>query len=278
MTERAFLTDLDGTLLRSDATLSRYTIETVNTLLDSGVKVSYATARSYRTSHQAVSTISWKYPVVLYNGALVVDSITHQVIDGYWLLPAFTDSLLELGRRHHLIPLLFGITSQDEEVVLHEPLTRIGERHFYESRPNDPRFREITWLQCPHDYRTLILTFIGLYEELLPLYNELTDLLGADIHMHFMKDYYIENHYFLEVSHPKANKREGLLIWARLVGIEPSQVTVFGDNPNDMGMFEQAGTAVAVSNAHPQLQAIADSIIESNEEDAVARYLSRQFE
>jgi Cof subfamily protein (haloacid dehalogenase superfamily) len=277
MTDRAFLTDLDGTLLLPDASLSVYTIETVSKLLNMGVKISYATARSYRSSNQAVSCIPWKYPIVLYNGALLYDPVAHQVIDGYWLSPVFTNELLEIGRRHQLLPLLFALTSLDEEAVVHEPLVRAGDRHFYASRPDDPRFREVIRLVCPADYKVLILTYIGLFEELEPLSKEFANKYGANIHIHFLKDIYIEDHYFLEISHAKANKREGLLLWSRLMGVEPSDVTVFGDQLNDIGMFELAGTKVAVGNAHPELKALADVVVTSNEEDAVAHYLSDQF-
>jgi hydroxymethylpyrimidine pyrophosphatase-like HAD family hydrolase len=53
----------------------------------------------------------------------------------------------------------------------------------------------------------------------------------------------------------------------------PAEVTVFGDNLNDLGMFEAAGTSVAVSNANPQLLEKADLVGESNDLDGVAKYI-----
>jgi 5-amino-6-(5-phospho-D-ribitylamino)uracil phosphatase len=277
MRRQAFLTDLDGTLLRSDATLSSYTIDTVTRLLNDGVPISYATARSYRSSHQVVSAIPWTYPLVLYNGALLFDPAALQVIDGFWLSAVIADEIMEIGRNHRLLPLLFALTAEDEEVVLHEPLVRPGERQFYESRPNDPRFRQLTRLVCPREYKTLILTYIGLFDEVEPLSRELAERYGPRIHMHLMNDFYLKDHYFLEVSHANANKKEGLRLWARYVGVDPAEITVFGDNLNDVGMFEAAGTRIAVHNAHEQLKSIADLVIGSNEEDAVAYYLTSVF-
>jgi hydroxymethylpyrimidine pyrophosphatase-like HAD family hydrolase len=86
-------------------------------------------------------------------------------------------------------------------------------------------------------------------------------------------DTYLKDQYFLEVSHPLANKGAASLKWAELVDCLPEQVVVFGDNINDIGMFEACGKRFAVSNARPELIKKADSIIASNDEDGVAHYI-----
>jgi hydroxymethylpyrimidine pyrophosphatase-like HAD family hydrolase len=58
-----------------------------------------------------------------------------------------------------------------------------------------------------------------------------------------------------------------------MVGCSPEQVIVFGDNLNDLSMFEVAGTRLAVSNARNELKEKADSLIASNDEDGVAHYI-----
>jgi Cof subfamily protein (haloacid dehalogenase superfamily) len=271
--QRYFVTDLDGTLLSSDARLSVFTADTVAELLNRGAVVSFATARSYRSSQQVVSAISWKYPVVLYNGAVIWDPAAGKVAGGNWLDRETTNGIIEMGRSERLLPLLFALDGGDNEHVLHEKLVRACDLSFYRSRPGDPRFCEVARLACPDSYRTLIVTYIGTYEQLAPLREKVLDRFGDVVHTHFMKDVYIENHYFLEFSHPLANKKEGLKQWTDLVGCDPSEVTVFGDNLNDVGMFETAGWRVAVSNAHPDIRAMADHITASNNDDGVARYL-----
>ncbi|OPA73747.1 haloacid dehalogenase [Paenibacillus selenitireducens] len=277
MTQRYFLTDLDGTLLRSNATLSERTIFMINQALLEGLHISYATARSYISSHQIVSVIPWKDPLILYNGAILFDPVTEKVIDGSWLDLKIVDEIIQIGRARQLLPLLFALDHADHERVLHEKLTRYGDLKFVEDRPDDPRFEEITHLVCPDNYRTLILTYIGYRHELEPLREEVIQRLGSDLHIHFMKDQYIEDHYFLEFSHPDANKGEGLKKWARYMQCEPEDITVFGDNLNDVGMFEAAGKKVAVSNAHQTLLDIADDVTGSNDEDGVAAYIQKRI-
>jgi Cof subfamily protein (haloacid dehalogenase superfamily) len=278
MTNKHFLTDLDGTLLQSDATLSEYTINVICNAMKQGIIISYATARSYISSNKIVSVIPWKYPIVLYNGAVIFDPVSSKVIGGYWLDNETTNQIIEIGRKQGLIPFLFALDEEDKERVFHEKLLRMGDITFYESRPNDPRFGEMPLLECSDAFRTLIVTYIGLLHELEPLKDEVQRRFGNQVHIHLMKDQYIENHYFLEFSHSKANKKEGLKQWAELMHCMPEDVTAFGDNLNDLGMFETAGTKVAVSNAHPNLIALSTLVVESNDEDGVAKYIHRVTE
>ncbi|MCM3625794.1 HAD family hydrolase [Paenibacillus glycanilyticus] len=269
-----YLTDLDGTLLRTDQSLSDYTVAQLKEALEAGTIVSYATARSYMSSERVTSIIPWRYPVVLYNGAMIFDPIAKRVIEGNWLSPQLSNDIMEAGRLYGLMPLVFALDERDREKVLHEKLYRSGEVDFYNSRPDDPRFQEMDNLKVDDSYRPLILTYIGLYEELQPLKLTVEQQFGGLVHIQFIKDAYIKDHYFLEMSHPLANKGEGARIWAKLVGSELEDVTVFGDNLNDLGMFRAAGTRIAVADAHEQIKQLADSIIGNSNEDAVARYIA----
>jgi hydroxymethylpyrimidine pyrophosphatase-like HAD family hydrolase len=72
------------------------------------------------------------------------------------------------------------------------------------------------------------------------------------------------------------HKATGLAVVAESIGVDPADVLVFGDMPNDVTMFEWAGWGrVAVANAHPAVKAVADEITLSNDEDGVAKYLDR---
>src|SRR5690606_37698464 len=145
----------------------------------------------------------------------------------------------------------------DSEKVYHEKLVRAEELAFKASRPNDPRFEELETLTMSGADRTLIFTYIASRETLEPFAQAVERTHAESVHIHFMQDRYLDA-YFLEFSHPQANKRDGLQAWCRYVGCEPADVTVFGDQLNDIGMFETAGKRVAVSNADTRLIAMAD--------------------
>lgn len=268
-----FLTDFDGTLLKNNSSMSDYTIKVIKDAISQGVIISYATARSYTSSNSVTSMIPWESPLVLYNGALIYDPIKKEVISGCWLSEETTDLIIAEGKKHNLIPLLFCLDKFDQEKVLHEKLIRLGDIQFVKERENDPRFQEVHKLQCPDEHRTLYITYIGGKSELEPLKSSLELIFKDQIGIHFMEHTSIQNHYYLELTHSKANKEEGLIQWSKRVGCEVDEVTVFGDNLNDLGMFLKAGKKIAVENANPVIKELADEIIKSNEEDGVESYI-----
>jgi hydroxymethylpyrimidine pyrophosphatase-like HAD family hydrolase len=121
----------------------------------------------------------------------------------------------------------------------------------------------------------LLVTYIGVYDELKPFYDHLIRVFGDGIYIHFTLDTYLKDQYFLEVSHPDANKYAGTLKWAELVGCNPQDIIVFGDNLNDLGLFKAGGYRLAVNNARPELKEKADLIIASNDQDGVAHYIQQ---
>lgn len=278
MQNKVYITDLDGTLLRSNQTLSLFSTNVITRALEQEWIVTYATARGYTSAQSVVSDIPWKHPVILYNGALIYDVLKHTIVDGYWLERDISNEIINIGREHGITPFYFSLDADHQERVLHEELRREGEVSFYNSRSSDPRFLEVKSLNCPPDYRTLTLTYIGLLEELEPIRLEVTKRFGDIVHAHFMPDYYIPNHYFLEFSHAKGNKREGLRLWASHMGVDLEHIVVFGDHLNDVGLFEAGGTRIAVRNAHESIQKLADHIIDSNELDGVAHYIQQQMD
>ncbi|WP_249898136.1 Cof-type HAD-IIB family hydrolase [Paenibacillus sp. PK3_47] len=271
----AFVTDLDGTLLTSEQRLTDYTVRVLTEAMEQGVIVSFATARGYVSAASVVSEIAWRFPVILYNGALIYDTMNRQVVDGYWLDAVISGEIIETGRRSGITPFHFTMNDRDEERVFHEPPARAGDVCFYNSRLGDKRFRETDKLEVMDGHRTLVITYIGLLEELQPVYNAVHERFGAEIQIHFIRDLYIEDHYFLEFSHPKGNKSDGLKLWARHLGLETKDILVFGDHLNDLGLFAAAGTRVAVQNAHEELKMLADTVTASNNENGVAVFLEK---
>jgi Cof subfamily protein (haloacid dehalogenase superfamily) len=76
--------------------------------------------------------------------------------------------------------------------------------------------------------------------------------------------------YYLDVTHPEADKGHALLALARLFNVAPSEVACIGDMTNDLPMFAVAGLAIAMGNAPPSVQAQAAAVTLSNDADGFA--------
>ena len=79
---------------------------------------------------------------------------------------------------------------------------------------------------------------------------------------------------YVEICPPGVDKATGLAVVAGALGMDRAEVLVFGDMPNDVPMFRWAGWGrVAVGNAHPEIRALADEVTATNDEDGVALWL-----
>ena len=78
-----YVTDLDGTLLRSDQTISAYTNETINRLVEQGMLFSYATARSYVTARKVAGELRAQIPLIVYNGTFIIDNVSGKLLHGH---------------------------------------------------------------------------------------------------------------------------------------------------------------------------------------------------
>ena len=81
--------------------------------------------------------------------------------------------------------------------------------------------------------------------------------------------------YYLDFTHPLANKGAALCELAKLLGIPPAEIAVIGDGGNDVAMFERGGLSIAMGNAAPQVQRAADFVTDPNSQDGFAKAVER---
>ena len=81
--------------------------------------------------------------------------------------------------------------------------------------------------------------------------------------------------YYLDVTHPNANKGEIVTVLSDLLGIPTRHVATIGDMPNDVLMFERSGTSIAMANASPDVQRAATFVTSSNTEEGFALAMER---
>jgi hydroxymethylpyrimidine pyrophosphatase-like HAD family hydrolase len=103
----------------------------------------------------------------------------------------------------------------------------------------------------------------------------LEKIFGSELEYKLSPEKYSDG-WFLTILHPEGDKAHALQKVVDHMGRDTSDVTVFGDSVNDIGMFKLAGTSVAVANALDEVKEVADVILpHSNDEDGVAKYLEK---
>jgi Cof subfamily protein (haloacid dehalogenase superfamily) len=81
--------------------------------------------------------------------------------------------------------------------------------------------------------------------------------------------------YYLDVTHPLANKGDAVATLAKLMNVPLARVVVIGDGHNDMAMFARAGFSIAMGNANPEVQKAAKAVVGSNSEDGFAQAIGQ---
>ena len=77
--------------------------------------------------------------------------------------------------------------------------------------------------------------------------------------------------FYLDVTHPKANKGEVVITASKFAGIPTQEIATIGDMANDVTMFNKSGVSIAMGNASPEVQRAATYVTASNEEEGFAR-------
>jgi len=81
--------------------------------------------------------------------------------------------------------------------------------------------------------------------------------------------------YYLDITHPLANKGVALLELAKLMSVSAAEIAVIGDGGNDIAMFEQSGLSIAMGNASADVKRAADFVTDSNREEGFANAIER---
>ena len=240
--------------------------------------ITYSTARSFYTTSKLLNQVNFQLPCITYNGVYVIDAKTGEVLRKNLLEHSIFNEVMDIAKKLKLKPFVFGKTALGKEKLLYENEENIAHVRFIEERRNrnDKRLKKISSSEYQLD-EFITISFLYPLGEIRSLDQILKKKYEEEISIKIIKDIYNEGYYTLEVSNKDANKGKMLEYVSEYLGIDLNDVTVFGNQANDKEMFEKAGTKVAVNNANKELKPLADVIIESNDDDGVAKYLEREY-
>ncbi|PWK11310.1 Cof-type HAD-IIB family hydrolase [Tumebacillus permanentifrigoris] len=270
MKYRMLVSDIDGTLLNSKGEVTPGTIQAIRDAYDNGIIVTLATGRQLRGVVDIVKQIGISVPVILGNGAVVVDPLAQKTLLHQTLDEETTKAILEVIQAHGLWSSVFvhtfeGVdTYYDLDPGFDEAYVFIH-KHIPEVVQQVESLKEVAHL---HPIKVLL---IDRTEHVLPLYEALQKL-PQTFNM-VISDHDWPGFTLLECFHHRSTKASGIRHVAEIFNIPAEQVVAVGDNTNDFEMIEFAGLGVAMGNAHAELQERADWITKSNDQDGVAHLI-----
>jgi Cof subfamily protein (haloacid dehalogenase superfamily) len=255
-------TDLDGTLVRSDDTVSAYTHEVLDRVRAAGIRVVGATGRGPRLIELTRGDIRAADFLVLAQGGWVLDQneasyLRTERLSGAALAGALADLEAEVGPLSVMVEALEHDDAPlwgDVDPTWRYPVV-------VEQRPRAACLTGDVIKAFARSFSLPVDDLLAAARRIVP--PDVASVTQAGLN-------------YVEICPPNVDKGTGLAVVAESVGVDPADVLVFGDMPNDLPMFGWAGWGrVAVANAHPSVLGVADEVTLANDEDGVAVYLDR---
>ena len=267
-----YISDLDGTLLQPNVELSNKTKRILNELIDQGMLFSVATARTIATVRSILNDVAINMPIILMNGACVYDWNKKEYIKIEHLPQESKRFLLDIITKYQIKGFAYVIKDGNLSTY-YTDITSKPMKDFYEERVskyNKP-FIKIKDFSSLADEPLIYFSLMDKKELIEPIYNAIKD--DPNINSVFYQDNYTSNVWYLELFSKHASKYHAVKFLRSYLQLD--QIVCFGDNRNDLPLFEASDRKFAVANAVTELKCKADKIIASNKDDAVACWLSK---
>ena len=294
-----YVSDLDGTLLNSDALLNEDVPERLNCLIDKGLCFTVATARTYATVNSIMKDVNLTCPMILMNGVMIYDPVKKSCIHAEIIERDSVEYILKgrkkfgvTGFAYALSPEVFEEGPRTEETSAIDDIgevsrsgrkmatyyEKIATQHmekFYTER-RDLYHKPFSKVEKLEDISGEDIIYFSIcYEEevVRPFYEYLKK--DERLNLNFYKDVYGDGLWYLEISHKNASKYYGIQKLRKL--LHPAAITGMGDNLNDIPLFEACDRSCAVGNAHKEVKERADYILDTNLNAGVVKFLEKEM-
>jgi HAD superfamily hydrolase (TIGR01484 family) len=255
-------TDLDGTLLHTDGTVTDRTRKVLDAVDAQGVTVVFVTGRPIRWMEPLWHHVGDHGLAICSNGGIVYDVPGRSIARARTIPRGIGLEVADLVRTE-LPGTTFGV----------ERTTGFGrEPAFPDRRDADHPERAVGPLEELFD--DSVVKLLARHTDLAPeeYWARVEQLVGR-----FVPTTWSSVDPLVEMSGPQVTKATTLELICAELGVRPDEVVAFGDMPNDIAMLEWAGTSYAMANGHPTAVAAADHTAPRNDEDGVATVLEELF-
>jgi Cof subfamily protein (haloacid dehalogenase superfamily) len=256
------IADVDGTLVTQEKVLTKRAAAAVLGLQKAGIQFSVTSGRPPRGMAMLIDPLNLTQPLAAFNGGVLIKPDLKTVVDQKFLPAGVPEKVIEAIENHGLDVWLYTDTG------------------WFVRDPNAAHVAREEWtVKFPP---TVVKTFTGLlgrvakivgvsddHDRVVQCEKDVQQAGGTHISAARSQPYY------LDVTHPQANKGGVVLALSRLLNIPAEEIATIGDMPNDVLMFEKSGVSIAMGNASPEVQASATYVTSSNEDEGFANAIEK---
>lgn len=312
-----YVSDLDGTLLNSEALLNEDVPERLNRLIDKGLCFTVATARTYATVNSIVKDVHLTYPMILMNGVMLYDPVSKSCINAEIIERDSVEYILKGRKKFGVTGFAYALSPEISEETLELEIASNLEKNLKSDVTSNLKKNSNTGedKQIQKSGRKMATYYEKIatehmekfYVERRDVYHKpfskvekLEDILGEDI-IYFSICYeeevlrpfyeYLKKDEKLNLNFYKDVYGDGL--WYLEIShknaskyhgvqklramLQPDAITGMGDNLNDIPLFEACDRCCAVGNAHKEVKERADYVLDTNLNAGVVKFLEEEM-
>jgi 5-amino-6-(5-phospho-D-ribitylamino)uracil phosphatase len=272
---RLYISDLDGTLLRNDAMLSCYSKQKLNVLLSEGLHFTVASARNVHSVRALLAGLNMNLPVIGSNGAYISEFKTGSPLMINSINNDVAKEIFSLIGSHSSVPFVTSHNGKEDRLYFNE-IANEGMLWYLDERTaaGDKRLRRTANVEGKLDERIICLNVINRKEHLEGLFADVIERYAEHVEINYFENPYSPGWHWMTVYDRKATKEYAIKELIEMLDFPVDELTVFGDSRNDISMFKIATRAVAVANALDEVKNCASVIIGTNEKDGVVDYIA----
>lgn len=258
---KLLIADVDGTLVTPDKELTARTRLAVAKLREASIAFALTSGRPPRGMSMLLEPLGITTPVAAFNGGMLVQPDLTPLVR--MALPASA-----------VVPIVAAIEARRLDVWIYR-----NSDWFV----RDPKGAHVAREQATVQFApTVVPSFDGLSDDVLKIVGVGDDRAAVEACEGDLRSVFGERvsaarsqPYYLDVTHPKANKGEVVRRLSEMMNIRAEQIATIGDMPNDVLMFALSGLSIAMGNASPDVQRCARRVTSANSAEGFAEAVER---
>jgi len=259
---RMLVADVDGTLVTQEKVLTKRASEAVLSLHDAGIEFSVTSGRPPRGMAMLIEPLKLTQPLAAFNGGVLIKPDLTTVVDQKFFPAGVPEKVIEAIENHGLDVWLYTDTG------------------WFVRDANAAHVAREQWtVKFPPSVVKNFAGLLGRVAKIVGVSDDLERVAKCEKDVQQAGGSHISaarsQPYYLDVTHPQANKGGVVLAMSKLLNIPAEAIATIGDMPNDVLMFEKSGVSIAMGNASSEVQASATYVTSSNEEEGFANAIEK---
>lgn len=252
------IADVDGTLVTQEKVLTKRAADAVLRLHDAGIQFSVTSGRPPHGMAMLIDPLKLVQPLAAFNGGVLIEPDLATVIDQNFLPAGMPEQVIKVIEQHGLDVWIYTATE------------------WFVRDVNGPHVAREQWtVKFPPQVVKTFDGILGRVAKIVGVSDNLEDVARCEKDVQHAGGEHISaarsQPYYLDVTHPRANKGEVVLALSKLLNIPAEQIATLGDMPNDVLMFKKSGVSIAMGNASKEVQASATYVTATNEDEGFAK-------